>query len=111
MSSPREEFVDPAQCTAQLAELLQQAVTREADGPGVTIAATSELIGPNAIISSLGLVSFIADAEILLEEEHGLEVTLVSESALSRSRSPFQSISTLVEYIAELEADGAGNAD
>lgn len=103
--------MDRAQCTAQLVELLQQAVSREAEGDGLTIAETSELIGPNATISSLGLVSFIADAEILLEEEHGLEVTLVSESALSRSRSPFQSIGTLVEYIVELESNGGGNAD
>ena len=94
--------MDRVKYISQLVELLQQAVDREADVAGVKVDNTSALIGPHAIISSLGLVSFIADAEIMLSEDHGLELILVSEAALSRSKSPFLSIDTLADYITEL---------
>jgi len=91
-----------AKYAAQLVALLQRTVDRETDMTGLRVDTTSALIGPHAIIASLSLVSFIADAEIMLSEDHGLELVLVSEAALSRSKSPFLTIETLAAYIAEL---------
>ena len=99
--------IEKDKCIAQFSELLQEAVNREAESSPATVTASSPLIGPDAVISSLGLVSFIADAEILLSEEHELDVTLVSEDALSRSKSPFQTILTLADYADELAAADA----
>ena len=98
----RGREIDLERCKAVLVELLQQAVDLEAEGESAPVDRSTPLIGPKAVVSSLGLVSFIADAEIMVAEEHGVEVTLVSEDALSRSRSPFSTIETLADYIAEL---------
>ena len=48
----------------------------------------SPLIGPDALTTSLAFVSIIADIEMTLADE-AIEVTLVSEEALSRSPEPF----------------------
>lgn len=61
----------------------------------------SPLIGPDALTTSLAFVSIIADMEMALADE-AIEVTLVSEDALSRSKSPFQNLGTLADYILEL---------
>jgi hypothetical protein len=72
------------------------------------IASTSPLIGTGTVITSLGLVSVIADVEMSLAEEDGLELTLVSEDALSRSSSPFRTIEALADYVLELvKSEGA----
>lgn len=94
--------MDSAKYASRLVDLLQQTVDREADVTGARVDTTSALIGPHAIIASLSLVSFIADAEIMLSEDDGLDLVLVSEAALSRSKSPFLTIETLASYIAEL---------
>lgn len=73
------------------------------------VSATLELplIGEQAAVTSLGLVSFIADVESTLREKYGLDLTLVSEQALSRKRSPFRSIDTLADYVIELTGAAA----
>lgn len=60
------------------------------------------LIGEEAAVSSMALVSFIADVESALAESHGLTVTLVSERALSRKKSPFRTVDALADYVLEL---------
>lgn len=60
------------------------------------------LIGDNAVVTSMALVSFVADVESTLEDEYDLTVTLVSEQSLSRKHSPFRTVETLADYIVEL---------
>lgn len=71
---------------------------------GESVRATPELtlIGETAAVSSMALVSFIADVESTLMERHNLQLTLVSERALSRKKSPFRSVDALAEYVVEL---------
>jgi hypothetical protein len=61
-----------------------------------------QLIGEQAVVTSMGLVSFISDVESTLQEKYGLDLTLVSEQALSRKKSPFRSIDALADYVLEL---------
>lgn len=63
---------------------------------------SSPLIGAEAVLTSLNLVSFITDVESLLADEHQVEVILVNEQALSRKQSPFRTVETLADYILEL---------
>jgi hypothetical protein len=63
---------------------------------------TLPLVGDNAAVTSMGLVSFIADVESTLADSHNISVTLVSEQALSRKHSPFRSIDALADYVMEL---------
>lgn len=66
------------------------------------------LIGESAAVTSMGLVSFIADVESTLQEKYGLELTLVSEQALSRRKSPFRTIDALADYVLELTGNATG---
>ncbi len=85
-------------------ELIQEVLEDEGTEDTVTATRSSRLLGADAIAGSLRLVSFIADFEMLLEDTYGLELSLVSEEALSRSKSPFRTIETLADYTLELAA-------
>ena len=62
---------------------------------------TTRLLGPNAPFDSMRFVSFIVAVEERLIEKTGIELTLASEKAMSLSKSPFRSLGSLAEYIAE----------
>lgn len=74
------------------------------DEGGEHVMATHDLplIGENAAVTSMALVSFIADVESTLMEDYDLSLTLVSERALSRKRSPFLTVEALADYVLEL---------
>jgi acyl carrier protein len=76
------------------------------DQGGEAVRATPDLslIGEEAAVSSMALVSFIADVESTLAESFNLTVTLVSERALSRKKSPFRTVDALADYVLELVA-------
>ena len=59
-------------------------------------------MGPRAIVDSLDLVSFIAAVEEACSDTYNLEISLVTEAALSRRHSPFRTIETLADYVQEL---------
>lgn len=85
-----------------LTNLLQSSIDQEGEPGTVHVDSTSPLIGEAAILSSFGLVSYIADVETKLVENYDLELILVNESALSRRHSPFRTVETLANYIMEL---------
>ncbi|HEV8364741.1 MAG TPA: hypothetical protein VGQ52_14600 [Gemmatimonadaceae bacterium] len=87
--------------------LLQATLDDQNEHGAVTATASLPLVGENAAITSMRLVSFIADLETTLASDYGLNLTLVSEQALSRSKSPFRSVDALADYILEL----TGTAD
>ena len=62
----------------------------------------TRLIGTKSEFDSLDLVTFIVEAEHMLNDKFNLQIQLASEKALSRRRSPFTSLETLSLYIIEL---------
>ena len=60
------------------------------------------LFGVDAVLDSLSFVSLITDVETSLNVDHGLDVSLADDRALSRPRSPYDSVATLRDYILEL---------
>ena len=56
----------------------------------------------NGELDSIQLVQFILELETLLNEEFGVKIILISDRALSRTKSPFLSVSSLAEFILEL---------
>jgi hypothetical protein len=88
-----------------MVDLLQQTLDgHRLDHSEDAVRATADLplIGEEAAVSSMALVSFIADVESTLMERFGLTVTLVSERALSRKKSPFRTADALADYVLEL---------
>ena len=65
-------------------------------------ALSTVLFGEHGRLDSLGLVSLILDVEGQVEADFGMSMSLTSPRALSRHTSPFRSIGTLADYIAEL---------
>ncbi len=94
--------MDRQQLVGMMTALLQATLDEQNEHGAVTATATLPLVGDNAAITSMRLVSFIADLETTLASDYGLEITLVSEQALSRQKSPFRSVEALAEYILEL---------
>jgi acyl carrier protein len=60
------------------------------------------LFGNNSKIDSLSLVSVIVDLEGIFASEYDLEISLTDDRAMTREVSPFDSVTTLVDYIDEI---------
>ena len=73
-------------------------------GPDEQIEPTTStpLFGADSAIDSLGFVSVITDVETTLNVDHGMDVQLADDRAMSRAQSPYDSVSTLRNYILEL---------
>lgn len=60
---------------------------------------STNLIGQQAALNSLGLVALLIDLEQKFDELYGISLTLADERALSQKHSPFRTVNTLAEYI------------
>lgn len=66
------------------------------------------LFGKDSVLDSMGLVNVIVDIESKCLDED-IEISLMSEKAMSRRQSPFRTISTLAEFIEEQITTKEGN--
>jgi acyl carrier protein len=69
----------------------------------LTVAPGAPLFGPGSPLDSLGLVGLIVDIEDALRDR-GAEAELSSAAAMSRARSPFRDVGSLVDHIMALVA-------
>ena len=76
--------------------------------PHDQIPASSEtaLFGVDALLDSLSFVSLVTDVETSLNVDHGLDINLADDRAMSRPQSPYESVATLRDYILELTVAG-----
>jgi acyl carrier protein len=68
------------------------------------------IVGPEAVIDSIGVVSLIVDIEQRLEMEHQVAVTLANDRAMSQRNSPFRTPLMLADHILATEREGAEGA-
>ena len=68
---------------------------------------STKLIGKDAVVESIGLVSLIADVEEAVEDLFGIAITIVDERAMSREKSPFIDVKSLSVYVLELIDEAA----
>lgn len=59
----------------------------------------TNLIGNDAVLDSVSLVSFLIDIEGLVQDEFGINFVIMSEKAMSQKNSPFKSVKSLCEYL------------
>ncbi len=78
-----------------LADDLEKAELREANAETV-------LFGGGGLLDSLALVQLIADLEAGISEKFDRDIVIADERAMSRNRSPFRTVATLRDYLAEL---------
>ncbi len=60
------------------------------------------LYGKGAPLDSLSLVSLISDVEEAIEDDLDVSIVIANEKAMSRERSPFRTVGSLVDYALEL---------
>jgi hypothetical protein len=95
--SPRED----------VQSLLLQTIHDYADAIGkrIDVDAEMHLLGRKAPVDSLGLVAVLAGFEATLNDTFGTEIVLANERAMSQERSPFRTVSSLVDYACTLLAE------
>src|SRR4051812_20326081 len=57
------------------------------------------LVGKDAVLDSLGVVSLIVEVEQSLDAKHGILVTLANDRAMSQRNSPFRTIGVLTDHV------------
>ena len=59
----------------------------------------SPLYGRSGKLESLDFVTFIMEVEEKIKSEFGIEITIADENLLSREKSPFSTLGSLIEYL------------
>ncbi len=73
------------------------------NSPGASaITEAAFLIGREAVLDSMGLVTLIVEVEQRLEEEYDVVLVLADERAMSQKNSPFRSVQSLTDYICQV---------
>ncbi len=60
------------------------------------------LYGATGKLESLDFVTFIMEIEEKIKAEFGVDITIADENLLSKEKSPFSSLRTLIEYLEEV---------
>ncbi len=72
----------------------------ETEGISIDVNTDTALMGSDSVIDSLGLVTLLVDIEARLSDED-VEISILSEKAMSQKNSPFLNIESLTEFISE----------
>lgn len=72
----------------------------------IPISTQTPLFGVDSELDSLSFVSLISDVETSLGIDHGLNMSLADDRALSRVESPYETVATLRDYVMELVQEG-----
>ena len=92
------------QLREQLKTILLNSITEYVEDTGTELNVDEKirLVGQNASVDSLGLVAILASFEAEVNDSFDPDILLVNEKAMSMQRSPFRSVSSLVDYAVSL---------
>ena len=68
------------------------------------------LYGASGKLESLDFVTLIMEVEEKVNAEFGTDITIADENLLSKEKSPFSSLGTLIEYLQDLLREKDANA-
>jgi acyl carrier protein len=63
------------------------------------------LVGKDAVLDSLGVVSLIVEVEQRVEAAHNVSVTLANDKAMSQRNSPFRTVAVLTDHLVAMIAE------
>lgn len=63
---------------------------------------STRLIGHDAVLDSMGLVSMLLEVEQGVLDQFDVVIIIADERAMSQKRSPFRSVETLTDYVFQL---------
>jgi acyl carrier protein len=76
-------------------------------GAHIEKAPEAPLYGTGGKLESLDFVTFIMEVEEKIKTEFGVDLTIADENLLSKEKSPFSNLRTLIEYLEELLKRGS----
>jgi acyl carrier protein len=78
-------------------------------GVSVEKSLDAPLYGAAGKLESLDFVTLIMEVEEKINAEFGTDITIADENLLSKAKSPFSTLRTLIDYLEELvkQPDGA----
>lgn len=85
---------------------LREAVEQNG-GDAASVNDDTVIVGPAAVIDSIGVVSLIVDIEQRLEMDHEVSVTLANDKAMSQKSSPFRTPAVLADHIVATHTEAA----
>ena len=68
----------------------------------------TRLFGANSLLDSMALVALIADVEDRVSDTFDQDIVLADEHAVSQWRSPFRSVASLAEFVAQRLSEDSG---
>ena len=71
-------------------------------GVSVEKSLDAPLYGAGGKLESLDFVTLIMEVEEKINAEFGIDITIADENLLSKAKSPFSTLRTLIEYLAGL---------
>jgi acyl carrier protein len=86
---------------------LQEVFAQEGNTPPANIGDDTVLVGPDAVLDSLGVVQLIVEVEQRVEQQHGISVTLANDKAMSQKNSPFRTVGALSDHVITTAEEGA----
>jgi len=75
-------------------------------GDASTVLEDTAIVGPGAVVDSIGVVMLIVDIEQRLELDHLVSLTLASDRAMSQKNSPFRTAGVLADHVLATEKEG-----
>ncbi|HEV8315921.1 MAG TPA: hypothetical protein VGQ10_00835 [Vicinamibacterales bacterium] len=105
-SNPSDDTAHPietAELQAVVLESIAQLNRSRTPGEQLEVSPTAPIFGNASPLDSLGLVALLIEIEERLADR-GMTITLANERAMSRARSPFRDVPTLLTYLEEVVA-------
>ncbi len=78
---------------------LEEALTQAGTSAPAPLDTETVLVGKDAVLDSLGVVSLIVEVEQRVLAEHGVAVTLANDKAMSQRNSPFRTVGLLTDHL------------
>ncbi len=100
-----QSMVTREQTIPLLMEALREILATVEDVDAAAATADTPLVGEGSPMDSIHLVQFVLESEERLASDLGVEVSLTDERAFSRSASPFRSVRSLADYVAEISPE------
>lgn len=86
---------------------LNEVLTQFGTPPLDKVSDDTVLVGTDAVLDSIGVVSLIVEVEQRLEAEQGVSVTLANDKAMSAKNSPFRTVGVLSDHVVAMAAEAA----
>jgi acyl carrier protein len=67
------------------------------------------LVGKDAVLDSLGVVSLIVEVEQQIEGAHSISLTLANDKAMSQRNSPFRTVGVLTDHVMSMIAEASAS--